>query len=258
MKNLLNRLFSNKEQNISIVPKIREEGIFKYKDFKKYTDESHKKQYEDIFIKILPTGKWCNSRDDYIELKGVEESAELQKSVKYGMQDASELSKYFIKLKTFTNGEKSYVISGRKEIVTSKGNPDGRLHSVVENPGHKIEYDTVLKFLDESPIESMFFLNENYIFIRFGSPSMCGFKPKDLIQDPTHHKDSVGDSFIVHSGNYSSYNQLELAKPLIKTMEQIIGKTIVNDKYFGYIEKKDIYNTKITNAWKFLRSDICW
>jgi hypothetical protein len=180
-------------------------------------------------IEILPIEKCSNSRYNYAECKTIVPGL-FRSGIMYGQ--------FPVMIDVIANGSK-FVVSGRKEVVTSKYSKDGSNQIVLESPGKRTKYDTVIRFIKDSPAEHMYFLNGKYVLTREFTPSMNGGTPKDYIKRRINRWD---DFIFVGEKVYS--NKLEISKPLIKAMEDVIGKTLVDDIYYNYLTdevKDEIY-----------------
>lgn len=201
--------------------------------FDKIKEMKKRNELARLNIEILPIGENPNSRYNYAEFKTIIPGS-FRSGIMYG--------KFPVMIDVVANGE-DYVVSGEKYVVTSKYSKDGRNQIVLESPGKKIQYDTVIRFIKGSPAEHMYFLNGKYVFTREFTPSMSGGNPKDYVKREINHWD---DFIFIEEKVYS--NWLEIAKPLIKAMEAEVGKTLVEDIYYDYLtreKKNEIYYSAI-------------
>ncbi len=201
--------------------------------FDKVKERNERKELAKLNIEILPIGENPNSRYNYAEFKTIAPGS-FRSGIMYG--------KFPVMIDVVANGA-NYVVSGEKYVVTSKYSEDGRNQIVLESPGKKIQYDTVIRFIKSSPAEHMYFLNGKYVFTREFTPSMSGGNPKDYVKREINH---WNDLIFIEEKVYS--NWLKIAKSLIKAMEDEIGKILVEDIYYDYLtreKKNEIYYSAI-------------
>ena len=225
----------------NLINKIKE--FFENRRIEKENMETEQRREKENIV-IAPAGKWFNDKYNYAE-GGINGEKETIESMRFG----SQYGDYPIMLDVFPRGS-AYVTSGRKEVVTSKNSPDGLNRIVLENPGKKIEYDAVIRYLEESPVEHQYFLNGDYVFTRKFTPSMGGGNPLDIIVNPTFSED------LVFSNSKPYYNRIEIARSLIEEMEKEVGRKIVDEKYYGGINAKEVYTIVKREIFEFLPKKI--